>query len=123
MKFIKSILPLFLALGTITCGSSKAYSYYEKACNLNDGGACSNLGLLYAKGEVVIQDYSKANSYFEKACNLNHGGGCYNLGFLYAKGKGVRQNKTTAKWYFGKACDYGDQDGCDKYRRLNEQGY
>ena len=153
MKFIKSILPLFLALGTIACGSSnsfvsgnenvtpeivrliqgcdsndddncsKANSYYEKACNLNNATGCSNLGFLYSQGKGVRQEHSKANSYFEKACNLNYGGGCTNLGVSYVKGEGVRQNKTTAKWYFGKACDYGDQDGCDKYRILNEQGY
>ena len=102
---------------------TEAVPYCEKACNLNNGLICGVLGILYAEGQGVRQNYQQAKTYYEKACNLNEGLGCSGLGFLYAEGQGVRQSKRTAKEYFGKACDLGVQLGCDKYRELNEQGY
>ena len=96
--------------------------YFEKACNLDVGLGCSNLGFLYAEGKGVRQDISKAVQYCEKGCSLKEGFACNSLGELYEDGIGIK-NKTTAKEYYGKACDLGDQQGCDNYRKLNEQGY
>ena len=82
---------------------TEAVPYCEKACNLNNGLRCGLLGVLYAVGQGVRQNYQQAKTYYEKACNLNEGLGCSGLGFLYAEGQGVRQSK--------------------RYRELNEQGY
>ncbi len=35
---------------------SKAKEYFEKACDLNNGGGCSNLGVLYQNGQGVEKD-------------------------------------------------------------------
>ena len=102
---------------------TEAVPYCEKACNLNNGLICGVLGILYAEGQGVRQNYQQAKKKKKKACNMNVGLGCFGLGVLYSFGCGVRQNKRTAKEYFGKTCDLGNQEGCDEYRRLNEQGY
>ena len=38
----------------------KVVKFYQKACDLNDGGGCSILGLMYEKGKGVKQDDFKA---------------------------------------------------------------
>lgn len=98
-------------------------SYYEKACNSNQGMGCNNLGIYYETGRGIKQSFEQAKNYFEKACNLKYDQGCSNLGVIYFNGIGVDQDKTLAKEYYGRACDLGSQDGCDKYRKLDEKGY
>ena len=79
--------------------------FFQKACDLNSGGGCSFLGLMYGKGKGVKQDDFKALKFFQKACDLNFGGGCFNLGLSYEEGKGVKQDDFKALKFFQKACD------------------
>ncbi|WP_120890949.1 tetratricopeptide repeat protein [Helicobacter pylori] len=51
---------------------SKARKYFEKACDLNNGGGCGALGGLYYNGDGVKQDSKKAVALFEKACKLGY---------------------------------------------------
>ena len=53
---------------------------------MDDGYGCNNLGVIYAQGQGVKEDYAQAKIYYEKACNLNNELGCNNLGNLYAQG-------------------------------------
>ncbi len=92
---------------------SKARKYFEKACGLNNGGGCSNLGVLYQNGQGVEKDFKKAFALFEKACDLNNSGGCGALGMLYEFGQGVEKNLTKAAQYISKACKLGDQKACE----------
>ncbi len=39
---------------------SKARKYFEKACELKDGGGCGALGMLYDDGEGVEKNLIKA---------------------------------------------------------------
>lgn len=55
---------------------SKARKYFEKACDLNNGGGCSFLGGLYYNGDGVKQDSKKAAALFEKACKLGYKKAC-----------------------------------------------
>jgi TPR repeat protein len=45
-----------------------ALKFYQKACDLNNGSGCSNLGLMYEKGKGVKQDNFKALKFQD----LNH---------------------------------------------------
>ena len=51
----------------------KALKFFQKACGLNSGSGCSQLGYLYGKGKGVKQDDFKALKFFQKACDLNFG--------------------------------------------------
>ncbi len=95
---------------------SKAKEYFEKACELNDGGGCVGLGFLYGSGDGVKQDSKKALALFEKACDLNNGRGCSNLGFLYRSGEGVEKNLIKAAYFYSKACELKDSWGCGAFR-------
>ncbi len=61
---------------------SKARKYFEKACDLNNGGGCSGLVFLYGSGDGVKQDSKKAAALFEKACKLGYKKACEMLKLL-----------------------------------------
>ncbi|GAA7957454.1 hypothetical protein HpBT074_03650 [Helicobacter pylori] len=86
---------------------SRARKYFEKACGLNNGGGCSNLGALYYNGEVVEKDLIKATYLYSRACELKEGDGCGALGGLYYNGDGVKQDSKKATALFEKACKLG----------------
>ena len=93
---------------------SKAKSFYEKACNLDNGGGCNNLGVLYDYGNGVGQNQKVALYYFEKACKLNDEYGCSNSGYMYNDGRGTAQDYQKAKMYYNKACSLGLKESCNK---------
>ncbi|GAA9654270.1 hypothetical protein HpVa89_02090 [Helicobacter pylori] len=55
---------------------SKARKYFEKACDLNNGGGCSFLGVLYYNGQGVEKDLTKATYFYSKACKLGYKKAC-----------------------------------------------
>ncbi len=92
---------------------SKARKYFEKACDLNNGGGCNGLGALYYNGEVVEKDLIKAAYLYSKACELKEGGGCNGLGALYYNGDEVKQDSKKAVALFEKACKLGFKEVCE----------
>ena len=92
---------------------SKAKSFYEKACNLDNGGGCNNLGVLYAHGNGVAKNIYVALYYYEKACKLNNENGCSNSGYMYIDGLGTAQDYQKAKLYYNKSCTLGNKNSCN----------
>ncbi|GAA6827060.1 hypothetical protein HpHNI20_02780 [Helicobacter pylori] len=97
---------------------SKARKYFEKACDLNNGGGCSNLGVLYQNGQGVEKDLIKAAYFYSKACELKEGDGCGALGVLYYNGDGVKQDSKKAVALFEKACKLGYKKACEMLKEL-----
>lgn len=93
----------------------KAIKYYKKACFLDSGQACYNLGVFYANGDGINQNYFKARDLYERGCKLNDGMACYHLGLLYDSGLGGIRDRSFAKLCFSKSCDLGYSKGCKKY--------
>ena len=93
----------------------------EIKANKGDAVAQYNLGLAYALGDGVRQDYDIAIKWFEKAAAQGDAEAQFNIGVLYANG-GVdfEQNDTLAKEWLKRACDNGYQDGCDAYNSLTK---
>ncbi len=92
---------------------SKARKYFERACGLNNGRGCNNLGVLYRDGQGVEKNLTKVAQFYSKACDLNNGSGCNNLGDLYQNGEGVEKNLIKADQYISKACKLGVQEACE----------
>jgi TPR repeat protein len=86
-----------------------AFDYWQKrAVDLGDAVAMNNIGVLYAGGQGVSQDYQEAMKWYRKAVDLGDTVAMSNIGFLYANGLGVSQDyQETMKWY-RKAVDLGD---------------
>jgi len=72
----------------------------RQAAEQGDAEAQHRLGMLYARGSGVKQDYGEAARWYRKAADLGHTQAQYELGRLYAQGLGVPRNDTeAAKWY------------------------
>jgi TPR repeat protein len=64
-----------------------------------DAAAQSNLGVMYANGEGVLQDYSRAAEWYRAAAEQGNAIAQYSLGSMYYKGEGVPQDYAEAtKW-------------------------
>lgn len=58
------------------------------------------LGLLYATGTGVPQDYDQAVKWYTKSAEQGHPTAQYNLGVMYENGIGViKDSEQAAKWY------------------------
>ena len=97
--------------------------WYRKAAEQGYADAQYNLGVMYAQGQGVRQDYTQAMQWYRQSAEQGAAHVQLTLGLMYATGQGVRQNLVIAKEWFGKACDNGIQLGCDAYRKLNSKGY
>ena len=65
------------------------------------------MGLRYARGDGIKQDYGEALKWFRKAAERNHAQARFNLGNMYLKGEGVKQDREEARKWFAKAADQG----------------
>lgn len=88
----------------------EAASFYQKACELNDKFACSNLGTLYFYGRGVEENLTLSNKAYEKSCELGYSAGCYYLGFHYENSE--KPNLSSAKKYYDKACRFNHAESC-----------
>lgn len=65
-----------------------------------DAGSQLFLGMMYAKGQGVKQNYPEAVRWFSLAAEQGHAGAQFQLGLSYVKGEGVPQDYNfAAKWY------------------------
>ena len=72
-----------------------------------DAHAQYNMGLLYAAGKGVTQDYNQAVEWYRKAAEQGVPAAAYNLGVIYANGQGVPANSPEAAKWFLKAAEQG----------------
>ena len=64
----------------------KAAKLFEKACKGGYTQGCYNLGVFYANGRGVRQDYHKAKLLFGKSCDMGDENGCRNYAILNKRG-------------------------------------
>ena len=75
---------------------------YQKACEDNEGIACSNLGSLHQK--LKSKDESEILTIFAKSCTLGNKYGCYNAANFYRLGRGTEHDFTAARRLYEKSC-------------------
>ena len=65
-----------------------------------DANVQAKLGVMYASGEGVPQDYAEAARWYRLAAERGNAVAQYNLGVMYAEGEGVLRNYVQAhKWF------------------------
>jgi uncharacterized protein len=84
-------------------------------------GLPANLGVLYANGRGVAQDYGQARQWFEKAAAAGDAEAMNNLGVLYDNGQGVAQDYGQARQWFEKAAAAGDEFAKKRLQELNKR--
>ncbi len=80
-----------------------AVSWYRKAADHDDVRAQSNLGLMYDKGQGVLQDYAAAARWYREAADKGDPLGQINLGLMYEYGYGVPEDLVRAHMWFNLA--------------------
>jgi uncharacterized protein len=90
----------------------RARGLFEKACGLDHGGGCSDLGIALMTGEAATNDPPRAAASFDRACKLGEANGCFNLANLYFEGVGVTADKAKAFTLYEQACNAGKAAGC-----------
>ncbi len=80
---------------------------WQPVAEQGDANAQYNMGLLYALGQGVPQDFKRAAEWYEKAAQQGVAAAQYNLGVIYANGQGVPQNVTEARQWFARAAEQG----------------
>ena len=110
------IIYAYSSLGTMYRGEypnveqdyAKAMEWYEKAYELGDGVAMSNIGALYRDGKGVEQDSAKAMECFEKAIEAGDSNAFNYIGVMYYDGKGVEQDYAKGVEWFEKGIEQGN---------------
>ncbi len=90
----------------------RALELFDKACGLEHGGGCSDLGIALLSSEAGAPDPKRAAASFERACKLGEANGCFNLANLYYDGVGVDADKAQAITLYEQACNAGKAAGC-----------
>ena len=83
----------------------------EQMSNAADGDVASqyNLGMKYARGDGVQQDYKVAAKWLEMAANTGDMDAQAALGVMYQKGQGVQQDNNIAASLYKRAALQGDK--------------
>ena len=85
-------------------------TWLRKAADHRDAAAQFALGLMYANGEGVPQDFTAAVTWYRQAAETGFPDAQYNLGTLYGSGKGVPRDYVTAHMWLNLAAGAGNQD-------------
>lgn len=76
------------------------------------------LGLMYAKGDGVEQDYKAARNWLEKAAMNGYPKAMYHLGEMYVWGDGVEVDYEQATVWFWLATGFGDKYAQKRLRTI-----
>lgn len=107
--------------------SGQALPWLEKAVAVGNPEAQYQLGLLYARGDGVEQNFNRAHEWLMKAALQGHPKSQYHLGHMYGLGDGVEKDYEEAFVWFWLAASYGDKGS--KYfmrvlvQKLNSEQY
>ena len=66
------------------------------------------LGIMYAEGKGVSQNFERAFHWYKQAAEKGHAEAQFRLGVMYHKGEGVSQNFERAFLWYTKAAEQGD---------------
>jgi hypothetical protein len=86
----------------------EAFAVIQMGAEHGNVRSMRNLGIAYALGDMVAQDYVKARELLEKAAAKGDATAMTNLGLLYDNGQGVAQDYAKAREWYEKAAAKGD---------------
>lgn len=94
-----------------------AYLVFLQSCTHKEwqhctGFECTNIGVNYAYGIGVKQDYTKAKICYEKACKAQDFIACYNLAIMYEHGEGIEIDIQKAITLYEKSCKENVMSAC-----------
>ena len=94
--------------GGASSNDVEAVRWYRKAAELGNTDAQFNLGLMYTKGQGVVQDDMEAARWYRKAAEQGNASAQVNLGWVYENGRGVAKSDVEAVRWYRKAAEQGE---------------
>lgn len=88
----------------------KAFEWFQKAANQNDGLGLLNLANCYEKGLGVDRDIKKAADYYEKSANTGNVKAMSIISRMYLNGEGVAANRSKALYWQESLAFKGDKN-------------
>ena len=88
---------------------AKAASSYERACDASNSLACTDLGVMYRRGQGVKRDYRRAIGLYRRGCDGGNALGCSNLAIFYYS---YDANPQMAGEFLRRGCQLGDTGAC-----------
>jgi Sel1 repeat len=99
----------------------EAANAHQLACDRFDARACTDLGVMYRRGQGVKKDFPRAAEFSLRGCDGGNALGCTNLGLMYWNNV-LPKNDKRAVELFGRGCDGGDKNGCRALAFMYENG-
>ena len=93
----------------------------KNAAQQGDPAAQRNLGILYANGERIPQDYTLALHWLTQAAKQEDFAAMNSLGIMYESGMGVAKDEVQAVEWYRKAA-YGLSDAVENLHRMWKKG-
>ncbi|PCH63407.1 MAG: hypothetical protein COC09_05985 [Gammaproteobacteria bacterium] len=104
---------------SVSRNTSKAVTFYKKACDLGHVNSCFSAGNMYHDPDNPQQNLTQAVIYFQKACDGQDKSGCYFLAYSYENGRGLTKDTNKAFQYYQKSCELGSTYGCEAQKKIN----
>ena len=98
-------------LASFSSMSPEAQAFQER-CELGDGMGCTQLAIMYEKGEGVGQNLATSQKLLEKACELNESNACGFLALMYHDGTDPNHDATQSAQLLKKSCDLNNSRAC-----------
>ncbi|XP_066910359.1 protein sel-1 homolog 1-like isoform X2 [Clytia hemisphaerica] len=89
----------------------RAFHYFKKAADNENGNGLAYIGKMYMQGLHVQKDSDQAFHYFKKSLESKNPIGQAGLGMLYLKGEGVKKDYDEALKYFSQSAEQGWVEG------------
>ena len=102
-----------LGLRIVEPDLEKAAGYYLQAAEAGNADGQFCIGLMYANGAGVGQDYAEAAKWYTAAAEQGEPDSMYHLAFLYNDGLGVEKDPAMVAYYLYLAADRGFQPAID----------
>ena len=121
-RFVLILLALFIVIASSAVGAdlqkgldaaqrgdyAAALREWRPLAEQEHAPAQYNLGLMYANGLGVVQNYNEAVSWFRKAAEQGNAPAQSNLGIMYSKGQGVLKDYVLGYMWFDIAASKGN---------------
>ena len=108
MKRLTATICLTIAVHLGSAGVS--WGEWKPLAEHGDASAQYTLGLMYARGDGVPQDYKTAVKWFRLAAEQGNAVAQYNLGVMYKNGQGVIQDDVYAHMWWNIAASSGNKN-------------
>lgn len=110
------------ALLVLPAGAADRSSNMIAGAEAGDVEAQYDLGMAYAEGDDITQNYRAAYYWLLKAAAAEHHAAEYEIGELYKDGYGVEQSNRLAFEWFSRSAEQGNADAQHSLGALYEYG-